>query len=80
MKLLCVDPANCAEVCSMAAAHEGMAAQLAGALAQVQLLRAALMAQEATTAAVMVDRDEAWKGVQFHLDGFRQAIGQEATR
>jgi hypothetical protein len=76
---LCVDPASCAEVCSMTAAYDDMAAQLADALAQVQLLRAALMTQEATTAAVMADRDEAWKGVQFHLDGFKQQC-KEATR
>jgi hypothetical protein len=77
---LCVDPANCAEVCSMAAAHSDMAAQLADALAQVQLLRAALMTQEATTAAVMADRDRLRGDVAFHLDGFRQAKRQEATR
>jgi hypothetical protein len=25
----------------------------------------------------MADRDEAWRGVQFHLDGFKQATRQE---
>jgi hypothetical protein len=63
----------------MAAAHDGMAAQLADALAQVQMLRAALMTQEATTAAVMADNDRLRGDVAFHYDGFKSKC-KEATR
>jgi Asp-tRNA(Asn)/Glu-tRNA(Gln) amidotransferase C subunit len=76
---LCVDPAHCAEVCSMAAAYSDMAAQLADALSLVQQLRAALMTQEATTAAVMADNDRLRCDVAFHYDGYRMQC-KEATR
>jgi hypothetical protein len=73
---ICTDPTRCT---GMEAAHAALSAQLADALAQVQLLRAALMTQEATTAAVMADNDRLRGDVQFHYDGYKaQCHRQEA--
>jgi Asp-tRNA(Asn)/Glu-tRNA(Gln) amidotransferase C subunit len=75
---ICTDPARCA---GMEGAHAALSAQLADALAQVQLLQAALLAQEEATAAVMADNNRLRKDYEFHFEGFKaQCRRQEATR
>lgn len=67
---VCTHPARCA---GMEAAHAGMAAQLADALAQVQLLKAQLAQANAAAAEWQDAYNGAVESAAFHLAGFEQA-------
>jgi hypothetical protein len=73
---ICTDPSRCT---GMEQAHAALSARLADALAQVQMLQAALLARDETIAAALADNNRLRCDVRFHYDGYK-AQCREATR